>query len=138
MRSWRENPYWQHFSGERRYFQHELPCDPSSLVRWRQRIGEAGCEWLLAHSIEAARNGGVIKRQSLDNLLDTTVQPKAIAHPTDSRLLNRAREQLVEAAQDAGIGLRQSYARVGKAPSTKPAATRMPSNSGACSARSGS
>jgi len=48
-------------------------------------------------------------------VLDTTVQPKAIAHPTDSRLLNRAREHLVAAAQDAGITLRQSYARVGKA-----------------------
>jgi IS5 family transposase len=112
---WSENPYWQHFSGER-YFQHELPCDPSSLVRWRQRIGEAGCEWLLAQSIEAAKRGRVIKRASLDVVvLDTTVQPKAIAHPTDSRLLNRAREQLVGAAQDASITLRQSYARVGKA-----------------------
>jgi IS5 family transposase len=112
---WSENPYWQHFSGER-YFQHELPCDPSSLVRWRQRIGEAGCEWLLAQSIEAARRGRVIKRDSLDTVvLDTTVQPKAIAHPTDSRLLNKAREQLVDAAQDAGVTLRQSYARVGKA-----------------------
>jgi IS5 family transposase len=112
---WSENPYWQHFSGER-YFQHELPCDPSSLVRWRQRIGEAGCEWLLAQSIDAAKRGRVIKRASLDTVvLDTTVQPKAIAHPTDSRLLNKAREQLVGAAQDAGIALRQSYARVGKA-----------------------
>ena len=115
VQRWSENPYWQHFSGER-YFQHELPCDASSLVRWRQRIGEAGCEWLLAQSIEAAKSGGVIKRQSLQTVvLDTTVQPKAIAHPTDSRLLNRAREQLVEAAQDVGIELRQSYARVGKA-----------------------
>ena len=105
----------QHFSGER-YFRHELPCDPSSLVRWRQRIGEEGCEWLLAHSIEAAKRAGVVKRYSLDAVvLDTTVQPKAIAHPTDSRLLNRAREQLVAAAQDAGIALRQSYARVGQA-----------------------
>lgn len=112
---WCENPYWQHFSGER-YFRHELPCDPSSLVRWRQRIGEEGCEWLLSHSIEAATRAGVIKRRSLDEVvLDTTVQPKAIAHPTDSRLLNRAREHLVAAAQDAGITLRQSYARVGKA-----------------------
>ncbi|MEO5733748.1 MAG: transposase, partial [Rubrivivax sp.] len=112
---WSENPYWQHFSGER-HFQHDLPCDASSLVRWRQRIGEEGCEWLLAQSIEAATRGGVIKRSSLDVVvLDTTVQPKAIAYPTDSRLLNRCREQLVEAAQDAGIRLRQSYARVGKA-----------------------
>lgn len=112
---WCENPYWQHFSGER-YFRHDVPCDPSSLVRWRQRIGEAGCEWLLAQTIEAARKGGVIKSRSMDAVvLDTTVQPKAVAYPTDSRLLNRAREQLVEAAQDMGISLRQSYARVGKA-----------------------
>jgi IS5 family transposase len=115
VQRWCENPYWQHFSGQR-YFCHELPCDASSLVRWRQRIGEEGCEWLLAHSIEAATKAGVIKRRSLDTVvLDTTVQPKAIAHPTDSRLLNRAREQLVAAAQDAGIALRQSYARVGQA-----------------------
>lgn len=112
---WCENPYWQHFSGER-YFRHDLPCDPSSLVRWRQRIGEEGCEWLLANSIEAAKKAGVIKRRSLEVVvLDTTVQPKAIAHPTDSRLLNRAREHLVAAAQEAGVTLRQSYARVGQA-----------------------
>lgn len=35
VRRWCENPCWQHFSGER-YFRHELPCDPSSLVRWRR------------------------------------------------------------------------------------------------------
>ena len=86
VQRWIENPYWQHFSGEQ-YFRHELPCDPSSLVRWRARIGEAGCEWLLAHSIEAAKKAGVVKRASLDTVvLDTTVQPKAIAHPTDSQL----------------------------------------------------
>lgn len=118
-RRWCENPYWQHFSGER-YFCHELPCDPSSLVRWRRRIGEEGCEWLLAHSIEAARSAGVIKAKSLDAVVvDTTVQPKAIAHPTDSRLLNGAREQLVAAVQKTGLALRQSYARVGKAAEAK-------------------
>jgi transposase, IS5 family len=111
---WCENPYWQHFSGMR-YFQHELPCDPSSLTRWRTRIGEEGCEWLLAQSIAAAGKAGVLKRTSLATVvIDTTVQDKAIAHPTDSRLLNRAREQLVQAAQADNVGLRQSYARVGK------------------------
>ncbi|MGK2953542.1 MAG: IS5 family transposase [Thiobacillus sp.] len=112
---WTENPYWQHFCGER-YFQHELPCDASSLVRWRKRIGEAGVEWLLTQTIAAATASGALKRESLSTIvLDTTVQPKAIAHPTDSRLLNRAREQLVEVATDCGIVLRQSYVRVGKA-----------------------
>lgn len=81
-----------------------------------RRIGEEGCEWLLAHSIEAAKNAGVIKRRSLDEaVLDTMVQPKAIAPPTDSRLVNRAREHLVAAAQGTGITLRQSYARVDQA-----------------------
>ncbi|TNC69872.1 IS5 family transposase, partial [Rubellimicrobium roseum] len=42
----------------------------------------------------------------------TTVMEKAIAHPTDSRLLERARAQLVNLAREAGIELRQSYARL--------------------------
>ena len=110
---WIENPYFQHFCGER-YFRHELPCDASSLVRWRKRIGEEGVEWLLTETIEAAKRSGTIKAASLSTIVvDTTVQSKAIAHPTDSRLLNRAREQLVNEAKTNGIELRQSYSRIG-------------------------
>lgn len=43
---WVENPYWQYFCGET-YFQHQLPIDPSSMSRWRKRIGEKGCELIL-------------------------------------------------------------------------------------------
>ncbi|WP_199915754.1 transposase, partial [Xanthomonas fragariae] len=50
---WLENPYWQFFTGEV-VFQTRLPCDASSLTRWRQRLGEAGMEELLAHTINAA------------------------------------------------------------------------------------
>ena len=65
--------------------------------------------------------------QSLGTVIvDTTVQPKAIAHPTDSRLLNRAREQQVVAAQEAGIELHQSYARVGKTAAPRPGAMPTP------------
>jgi IS5 family transposase len=35
-----------------------------------------------------------------------------IAHPTDSRLYERARDQLVAMVQEAGVELRQSYARL--------------------------
>jgi IS5 family transposase len=62
---WVENPYFQHFCGEQ-YFQHQLPSDPSSLTRWRQRIGEAGVELLLAETVEVATREGVVKRQSLE------------------------------------------------------------------------
>ncbi|AEQ96607.1 transposase, degenerated [Xanthomonas oryzae pv. oryzicola BLS256] len=44
---WLENPYWQFFNGEL-MFQTRLPCNPSLLTRWRQRLGEAGMEELLA------------------------------------------------------------------------------------------
>jgi len=33
-----ENPYWQYFCGFK-HFQHELPIDPSSMTRWRMRLG---------------------------------------------------------------------------------------------------
>jgi IS5 family transposase len=38
----------------------------------------------------------------------------AIRHPTDARLLDRAREKLVKQARAEGVQLRQSYVRVGK------------------------
>ena len=40
-----ENPYWQYFCGFE-YFEHEVPLDPSSLVRWRRRVGSEGMEVL--------------------------------------------------------------------------------------------
>ena len=56
--TWVENPYWQFFTGEID-LQTEAPVDPSSLTRWRKRIGEAGVETLLALTIEAARKAGI-------------------------------------------------------------------------------
>ncbi|MDB5745141.1 MAG: transposase, family [Polaromonas sp.] len=109
--TWLENPYWQYFCGET-YLQTELPIDPSSLTRWRKRIGEEGVEVLLAVTIEAARAAGLIKKSSLDKIIvDTTVMPKAIAHPTDSRLLEKSRQHLVKLADEYQLQLRQNYNR---------------------------
>lgn len=109
--TWLENPYWQYFCGEST-LQTELPIDPSSLTRWRKRIGEEGVEILLAVTIEAARAAGLIKKASLNRVIvDTTVMPKAIAYPSDSRLLDKARQHLVRLAQSQGIALRQNYNR---------------------------
>ncbi|WP_145111834.1 IS5 family transposase, partial [Cereibacter sediminicola] len=109
---WVENPYFQHFTGET-FFQHRPPIDPTSLTRWRKRIGEEGVEWLLTKTIEAGRKSGAVEDASLDEVaVDTTVMEKNIAHPTDSRLYERARRQLVDLAREAGIELRQSYARL--------------------------
>ena len=112
VNTWVENPYWQFFCGET-YLQTELPIDPSSLTSWRKRIGEEGVETLLAASTDAARRGGVIQKASTQQVIvDTTVMPKAIAHPTDSRLLDKSRQHLVKVAEDNGLRLRQNYNRV--------------------------
>ena len=109
---WVENPYYQHFTGEV-FFQHRPPIDPSSLTRWRARIGEEGVEWMLTQTIQAGQKSGTIDEDSAKRVaVDTTVMEKAIAHPTDSRLYERARDQLVALAQEAGVELRQSYARL--------------------------
>jgi IS5 family transposase len=133
--TWLENPYWQYFCGEST-LQTELPIDPSSLTRWRKRIGEEGVETLLAVTIEAARAAELIKKASLDQVIvDTTVMPKAVAYPCDSRLLDKARQHLVKLAQSQGIALRQNYRRH-RAWRPRSGATPTPSSSSACAKRS--
>ncbi len=77
-------------------------------------------EELLAHTINAAHAMQAVDARELSRVIvDTTVQEKAIAYPTDSRLLEVARKKLVLLAKRHGIGLRQSYARQGPALSRK-------------------
>jgi IS5 family transposase len=111
--TWVENPYWQYFCGET-YFVHKLPCDPTVLVKWRRRVGADGLEKLLQETLEAAKRAKLLHAQELKQVnVDTTVQEKAIAFPTDARLYHKARKALVRAAKSCGLSLRQSYQRLG-------------------------
>ncbi len=111
---WVENPYWQYFSGMK-YFVHDLPIHPSSMTRWRKRIGEAGSEQLLKQTIEAGLKMKAITTCQLKRVnVDSTVQEKDIRFPTDARLYDRAREKLVKEAQKQEISLRQNYNRLSK------------------------
>jgi IS5 family transposase len=109
-----DSPYVQLFCGES-YFQHRLPLDRSSMTRWRKRIGPERMEELLAESLEAAQRGGAVEEKHLKRVtIDTTVQPKAVTHPTDSKLLHRGIEILGRLARRHGVRLRQSYVRVAR------------------------
>jgi IS5 family transposase len=111
---WLENPYYQYFCGEE-VFCHQLPFDRSSLTRWRQRLGEEQLAALLQESLSVAHKTDALATKDLERVaVDTTVQPKAVAHPTDARLLHRALEKLVDLARRNGVPLRQSYVRVAK------------------------
>jgi IS5 family transposase len=70
---------------------------------------------LIQESLNAAMRTGAAKPSDFAKVIvDTTVQPKAAAFPTDAKLMHRARELLARLAKRRGVTLRQSYARVGK------------------------
>lgn len=114
VRAWVENPYWQLLSGMK-WFEHELPIHPSSMTRFRRRIGEMGAEKLLQETLASGLRIQAIDAKQLKRVnVDTTVQEKAIRFPTDARLYDRARQRLVAEAKAQGIVLRQNYNRIGK------------------------
>jgi transposase, IS5 family len=111
---WVENPYWQFFCGLC-YMQHELPIDPSSLSKWRKRVGAERLEKLLEATIHTALTMKAMRPQELQQVnVDTTVQEKAIAFPTDARLYHKMRAALVRRAKSLGLVLRQNYRFKGK------------------------
>ena len=111
---WIENPYFQFFCGEE-FFRHKLPFDRSSMTRWRQRMGEERLNALVQESLAVAVKTKALRIADLSQVIvDTTVQEKNAMFPTDARLPDRARVRLVKLARKHGVGLRQSYVRVGK------------------------
>jgi transposase, IS5 family len=107
--TWVENPYFQYFCGEQ-YFRHDLPIDPSLMTGFRHRIGVDGCEFILGLTVQTGLATKTITASSLGVVnVDTTVQEKAVAFPTDAKLLNKARIKVVRLAKRCGIELRQPY-----------------------------
>src|SRR3954447_21344377 len=107
VEQWSENVYFQYFSGEQ-YFQPNLPCVPTELVAFRQRIGEEGVELILKESIrineppDSSNSGGTVVS------VDTTVQEKNITYPTDDKLYKKIIKKCWIIADKESIDLRPS------------------------------
>lgn len=113
---WAENCYYQYFSGMQ-FFTPKIPCVPTELVAFRQRIGEAGVELILKESIR-------VNRKDDDNAgsavsLDSTVQEKNITYPTDDKQYKKIIKKCWKIADEEAIDLRQSYVRTVKSLSYK-------------------
>jgi transposase, IS5 family len=102
--AWVQNPYWQYFCGMSE-FQWRLPCDPSDLVYFRQRIGEAGVQRVL--QVSARLHGA--KAQEPEVVVDTTVQEKNLTYPTDSKLAHKIIRRCWKLADRHGVKLRRRY-----------------------------
>jgi IS5 family transposase len=108
---WVHDPYFQYFTGEE-YFQHDLAHECSGMSHWRKRIGDH-LDILLQESLRIAHDTGALKKSDLARVtVDTTVQPKNVAFPTDAKLLEVAIRQLGKLAKEHRVPLRQSYSRL--------------------------
>ena len=99
---WVENPYWQQFCGMSD-FQWELPCDPSDLVYFRQRIGEQGVALILAvsaqmHGERTERSGRRQHRAGED-----------VTYPLDTKQYRKIIMRCWKLADKSGVRLRRRY-----------------------------
>lgn len=109
-----ENPYYQYFCGNE-YFEHSLPINPSSMTRFRRRMGKETIEELFKEILKSANRSEQLKEKDFEQLnVDTTVEEKAISFPTDAKLYYKMLKELVEQANKRAIPLRQSYKFVAK------------------------
>jgi transposase, IS5 family len=112
---WVENPYFQYFCGQK-LFQYKLPMDRSSMTRWRKRIGGEKLQELLIESLEAAKRAGALREKDMERVaVDTTVQEKAVDHPSEIKLTHDAIIDLAREARKAGLKLKQNYRFMAKA-----------------------
>ena len=114
VEEWVENPYWQFFCGEKQ-LQVDPPINPSSLPRWRKRIGKEGMSKILNATIKSAIVTGTVSKKNLKKaIVDTTVMEKNITFPTDAKTRYRAICRLVKMSKTIGIKLHQTYVRIGR------------------------
>jgi len=80
--------------------QHECPIHPTSMTKWRNRVGAERLEELLADTIRLAVREKHVSKNDLERVtVDTTVQEKNVTFPTDSKLLHTAIRKLGDAAK---------------------------------------
>jgi len=101
---WKRNPYYQYFCGMNDY-QAAFPCDSTELVKFRNRIGQAGVDVIFSASValhcKDAEEDLVI--------IDTTAHEKNVTYPTDGKLAIKIINRLHKIAKREGIGLRRTY-----------------------------
>lgn len=107
VKQWVQNPYFQYFCGESE-FKWVVPCDPSDITHFRNRIGKDGFDKILEVSINIqpeANRPRDKKKMVKAVVLDTTAQEKNITYPTDVKLHKKIIESCQKIATEQGLEL---------------------------------
>jgi IS5 family transposase len=101
---WKRNPYFQYFCGFEEYTP-ALPCHSTELVKFRNRIGKDGFEFIFKMSVEM--HGDAAEEPQV--VIDSTVQESNITFPTDGKLAIKIIAKLLKIAKKEKIKLRRSF-----------------------------
>jgi len=105
VEEFKQNLYMQYFCGFTDYIP-ALPCHPTELVKFRNRIGKDGFEYIFKHSIELHDDKNINEEQVI---VDTTVQESNLTYPTDGKLAIKIINHLHKIAKKENVKLRRSY-----------------------------
>lgn len=100
----KRNPYYQYFCGCTEYTP-ALPCHATELVKFRNRIGKDGLEFVFKSSVEL--HGDAAKESQV--IIDSTVQESNMTFPTDGKLAIKIVVKLLKIAKKENIKLRRSF-----------------------------
>ena len=101
---WKQNPYFQYFCGLNDY-QASIPCHPTELVKFRNRIGKEGMEFIFKMSVQL--HGTASEEEQV--IVDSTVQESNMTFPTDGKLAIKIIIHLLRIAKRENIKLRRSF-----------------------------
>ena len=101
---WKQNPYFQYFCGLNDY-QASVPCHATELVKFRNRIGKEGMQFIFKMSVEL--HGEVAEESQV--IVDSTVQESNLTFPTDGKLAIKIIIHLIRIAKKENIKLRRSF-----------------------------
>ncbi|AEI15814.1 transposase IS4 family protein [Flexistipes sinusarabici DSM 4947] len=114
VHGWKENPYWQYFTGEK-VFQTKVPINPTSMTRFRNRLKEEDLLKFLEETINTAFRSGYLNKNDVKKVAaDTTVQEKNITFPTDIKLFYTMIKYLVKFSKKHEIRLKETHEYSGK------------------------
>ena len=109
-----ENIYYQYFCGNI-FLQKGTQLSPTTLVKWRKKLGVKGADKILSKTVEMTKKLGILKKKEEGEVIsDTTVQEKNIKYPTDTELLENCRKRLVKYGKEMEIIKRDSNLKKGK------------------------
>ena len=133
---WSDSPNFQFFS-DQAYFEPRLPCDATTLVKFRRLLGEEGVEELLAQTVNLAVSSKLIPAPALATLVvDSTVQEKAVAHPQTPSCWRQRATSWCRLLRKWALSSNRPLPRKASCCASRLGATRTQNNSSACAGRS--